>query len=65
MRALQITKSITNRETQAIERYFNDMEQEPLITADEEVALSRRIRGGDMAALVWGTLALNILRPVH
>lgn len=51
MRALQITQSITNRESQSVERYFNDMEQEPLITADEEAALARRIRGGDMAAL--------------
>jgi RNA polymerase primary sigma factor len=51
MRALQITKSITNRESNSVERYFNDMEQEPLISAEEEVLLARKIRGGDLAAL--------------
>jgi len=51
MRQLKITKSITNRETASLDKYLQDIGKEALITADEEVELARRIRGGDQKAL--------------
>ena len=51
MRQLKITKSITNRETASLDKYLQDIGKEPLITADEEVELARKIRGGDQKAL--------------
>ncbi len=51
MRNLQITQSITNRETQSLEAYFSEIDKEPLITADEEVILAQKIRNGDLAAI--------------
>jgi RNA polymerase primary sigma factor len=51
MRNLQITQAITNRDTPAVERYFNDVGQEPLISGQEEVLLAQRIRQGDRSAL--------------
>jgi RNA polymerase primary sigma factor len=51
MRSIQITQTITNRETGAIERYFDDINRETLISAEEEFILARKIREGDMAAL--------------
>jgi RNA polymerase primary sigma factor len=51
MRQLKITKSITNRETASLDKYLQDIGKEALITADEEVELARKIRGGDQKAL--------------
>jgi len=51
MRQLKITKSITNRETASLDKYLQDIGKEELITADQEVELARRIRGGDQQAL--------------
>jgi len=51
MRQLQITPSITNRDTQAIETYFNDIGRSSLVTAEEEVMLAQKIRQGDPVAL--------------
>ena len=51
MRQLKITKSITNRESEALEKYLNEIGREELLSADEEVELAQRIRRGDRAAL--------------
>ncbi len=52
MRQLKITKSITNRNDSALYQYLQDISKEPLITADEEVALAQRIKSGDKKALI-------------
>ena len=51
MRQLKITKSITNRESEALEKYLQEIGREELITSDEEVELAQRIRKGDRKAL--------------
>jgi len=51
MRQLKITKSITNRETASLDKYLQDIGRETLISAEEEVELARKIRGGDHKAL--------------
>ncbi len=51
MRQLKITKSITNRESQSLEKYLQEIGREELISAEEEVILARKIRDGDQKAL--------------
>jgi RNA polymerase primary sigma factor len=51
MRQLKITKSITNRESQSLDKYLHEIGKEELITAEEEVELARRIKKGDQSAL--------------
>lgn len=51
MRQLKITKSITNRESQSLDKYLQDIGKEELITAEEEVELARKIKEGDQRAL--------------
>lgn len=51
MRQLKIAKQVTNRETDSLNKYLQDIGKVDLITADEEVELARRIRQGDRAAL--------------
>jgi RNA polymerase primary sigma factor len=51
MRQLKITQSITNRDSISLERYFSEISKEAMVTAEEEVALARRIKEGDEAAL--------------
>lgn len=51
MRQLKISKSITNRESQSIERYLQEIGKVELLTAEEEVELARRIKQGDEKAL--------------
>ena len=51
MRQLKITKQITNRDTQSLEKYFQEISKIDLITAEEEVELAKRIREGDQLAL--------------
>ena len=51
MRQLKITKSITNRESQSLDKYLQDIGKEELITAEIEVELAKRIKQGDQAAL--------------
>lgn len=51
MRQLKITKQITNRETQSLDKYLSEIARIDLITADMEVQLAKRIREGDRVAL--------------
>lgn len=51
MRQLKITKSITNRESQSLEKYLQEIGREDLIIAEEEAILARRIKEGDQVAL--------------
>jgi RNA polymerase primary sigma factor len=51
MRQLKITQQITQRNDQSTVRYFQDINKYSLITAEEEVSLSIRIRHGDTVAL--------------
>ncbi|MCR5115358.1 MAG: RNA polymerase sigma factor RpoD/SigA [Bacteroidales bacterium] len=51
MRQIKISSSITNRDSASLDRFLSDIAKVPLITADEEVELARRIRNGDEAAL--------------
>lgn len=51
MRQLKITQQITQRNEQSTVRYFQDINKYSLITAEEEVSLSVRIRAGDTIAL--------------
>ena len=51
MRQLKITKSITNRESAALEKYLQEISKETMISAEEEVELAQRIRKGDQKAL--------------
>jgi len=51
MRQLKIVKQITNRETQSLDRYLVEIGKVDLITAEEEVNLTKRIREGDEMAL--------------
>lgn len=51
MRQLKITKSITNRESEALEKYLSEIGKEELLSAEEEVELAQRIRKGDKKAL--------------
>ena len=51
MRQLKITKSITNRESQSLEKYLQEIGKVELITPEEEVRLARAIKLGDQFAL--------------
>jgi RNA polymerase primary sigma factor len=51
MRQLKITRSITNRESEALEKYLSEIGKEDLLSTDEEVELAQRIRKGDKEAL--------------
>jgi RNA polymerase primary sigma factor len=51
MRQLKITKSITNRESQSLEKYLQEIGKVELISPEEEVALAIRIKNGDQVAL--------------
>lgn len=51
MRQLKITKSITNRESESLEKYLQEIGHEELLSTDEEVELAQRIKKGDRKAL--------------
>src|SRR5688572_9553816 len=51
MRQLKITKSITNRESQSLEKYLQEIGKVELISPEEEVRLAILIKQGDQRAL--------------
>lgn len=51
MRQLKISKQITNRESQSLDKYLQEIGKVDLITADEEVKLAKQIKAGDQIAL--------------
>jgi RNA polymerase primary sigma factor len=51
MRQLKISKQITNRESQSLDKYLQEIGKVGLLSADEEVGLARRIKEGDQQAL--------------
>lgn len=51
MRQLKINKSITNRESESLDKYLQEIGREELITVEEEVELAQRIKRGDRKAL--------------
>lgn len=51
MRQLKISKSITNRESESLERYLQEIGKVDLITPEEEVRLAELIKLGDQKAL--------------
>ena len=51
MRQLKISKTITNRESAAIDKYLQEIGPEELLSVEEEVVLAQRIKSGDREAL--------------
>ena len=51
MRQLKISKQITNRESQSLDKYLQEIGKVDLLTPDEEVTLAQRIKEGDQFAL--------------
>ena len=51
MRQLKISKSITNRESAALDKYLQEIGHEELLSVEEEVVLAQRIKNGDREAL--------------
>lgn len=51
MRQLKITHLITDRENFALDKYLQEINQEPLLTIEEEIELANKIKEGDKKAL--------------
>jgi RNA polymerase primary sigma factor len=51
MRQLKITKSITNRESQSLEKYLQEIGKVDLLTPEDELQLEERLQQGDQIAL--------------
>lgn len=51
MRQLKMTKSITNRESAALDKYLQEIGREDLLSTEEEIELAQRIKKGDRKAL--------------
>jgi RNA polymerase primary sigma factor len=51
MRQLKISKSITNRESQSLEKYLQEIGKVELISPEEEVRLATAIKQGDQRAM--------------
>lgn len=50
MRQLKISKQITGRDSFSIEKYLQEIGKIDVLSPDEEVALAKKIRAGDLAA---------------
>ena len=51
MRQLRIATQIANRDSQAVEKYLQDISKIPMIIPEEETILAQKIRTGDQVAL--------------
>src|SRR6202158_2527578 len=51
MRQLKIATQITNRDSQAVEKYLQEISKISMITPEEETGLAQRIKMGDQKAL--------------
>src|SRR5690349_23040662 len=51
MRQLKISKQITNRESQSLDKYLQEIGKVDVLTPDEEVELAKRIKEGDQIVL--------------
>ena len=51
MKQLKISKQITNRESQSLDRYLVEIGKGSLITSDEEVVPAKKIKEGNQKAL--------------
>jgi RNA polymerase primary sigma factor len=51
MRQLKISKQISNRESQSLDKYLQEIGKVDLLTPDEEVTLAQKIREGDQLSL--------------
>jgi RNA polymerase primary sigma factor len=50
MREIKLTKSITRRDSDSINRYLGEIGRIPLLAVTDEIMLARRIKEGDLAA---------------
>jgi RNA polymerase primary sigma factor len=50
MRNIQLTPTIANKDHPSVEKYFNEIGREKLITGQEEASLAAKIRQGDRTA---------------
>jgi RNA polymerase primary sigma factor len=57
MRQLKVTQSITNRTSASLDKYLSEISRIPMITTEEEVELTRAIKGGDTTAINKLTMA--------
>jgi RNA polymerase primary sigma factor len=48
---LRLTNNVINRDSDSVDRYLLEISKQRLLTAQEEAALARQIREGDMDAL--------------
>ena len=48
---MKITKQFTNRESQSLDKYLQEIGKVDLLTPDEEIQLAIRIKKGDHTAL--------------
>lgn len=51
MRSFKITQSITDRQDTSLGLYFKDVSKQPMITAEEEIELTKEIKNGNNAAM--------------
>lgn len=51
MRQLKISQSITNRDSQSLEKYLQEIGKVKMVSADEEVQLCMLVKQGDKAAI--------------
>ena len=51
MKSFKITQSITERQDAYLGMYFKDVSKQPLIDINEEIALTKKIKEGDKAAV--------------